>query len=193
VSRRTLSVAFLAFLAFLVAAAAGVLLARDDKGFRSTELVSLDQGEVLDPYAAPDELAKLSRLRVLYVDLSTTTSIRDAVAASTGDSAAALDGKLHAAAPTNSLVLMVQGDGANANEAQHRASALADALEAASDTRQQSVPEAQRVRWVTLREAGLGVDLSRSTRLTATTGLLSGASAAGMVVALAGMRRREEG
>ena len=114
-----------ALLALVVGTAVGAFIAdRESQGFRSSTALTLDQTSVLDPNDGADAIAKLSRLRALFVDFASTTQVRQQVASDLQETPQALEGKLRAVAPETSLVLLVQADASTSGEAERRLSSL---------------------------------------------------------------------
>src|SRR5207247_8985342 len=116
-----------------------VITTEGSNAIRTTAVGNLDQGDVLDPSKGTDAVAKLARLRVLFTDLATTTTLRDAVAQALGEPAKDLQGKLRVSASDRSLIMLVEADASSAPEAQRRAEVLNRQLSTASDQRQLQV------------------------------------------------------
>jgi hypothetical protein len=188
--RRPRPILVVALLALVVGTAAGALIAdRESRGFRSSTALTLDQTSVLDPNAGADAIAKLSRLRALFVDFASTTLVRERVASDLHESPQALEGELRAVAPETSLVLLVEADASTSGEAERRLTSLIKRLKELSDQRQAAVAPRDRLQLVQLRAPGPGVALERTTRSVVSTGLLVGLAAAGLVLALATLGR----
>jgi hypothetical protein len=179
-----------ALLVLVVGTAVGAFLAdRASRDFRASTALTLDQTSVLDPNAGADAIAKLSRLRALFVDFASTTQIRREVANDLRESPTALEGKLRAVAPETSLLLLVQADASSSGEAERRLASLTAHLKTLAEQRQANVAPRDRLQLVELRPPGPGVPLERTTRSIVSTGLLVGLAAAGLVVALATLGR----
>ena len=187
-------VLLLAAVAFVVGAAVGGLLARSAAPtWQSTAVLDIDQPRVVAAATDPAVLDKLSRLRFKYVGLVGTDRVAAPVATVLGEDVEDVRPRLSATAVPQDLLIRVLGTGSTEQEASRTADALADALVrlVAKEQADDAIPSAQQVQVQVVDVAAPAVQVGPGRGAVGLASLLGGLLAAGAVLAVGLVRRRD--
>ena len=180
----------IAFIAVLIGGVVGVLTERSAPSagsgtYRSQTTLLFDQLHAVASSGDAGVLAKLSLLRVKYVDLLQTSAITGPVARKTGLPEPTVRGALQATAPPAQFVLAVTATLAQPAQARELATAAADELIAYNQHEQSSagIPADQQVTISVVSPAQPATQVAASRRRAVAYGAAAAVGAALLVVA----------
>jgi capsular polysaccharide biosynthesis protein len=178
-----------AIVGLLVTAISAASLQRRDPAYESTQALLIDQPRALAAAPNGDLIAKLGSLRIKYVSLLRSDAVIDPAAAALQLPPGLVAGSVRAAAPPESLIILVVGRASTGELARTIAEEVSTSLRTylADEQQQLAVPAENQITLTALRAAGPAVQVEPTTRRSISVGIVGGVVAAALLYLVIGL------
>jgi len=178
-----------AIVGLLVAGTTSAALQRRDPAYESTQALLIDQPRALAAAPSGDLIAKLASLRIKYVSLLRSDAVIDPAAEESGLPAGVVAGSVRAAAPPESLLIVVVGRSDEPEVATEVAASVAGSLQRylAAEQERLGVPAEDQITLTPLRDASPAGKVEPTVSRSVSLGVVGGLVAAALVYLVLGL------